>query len=543
MATLLGEWGFLDNLADTSGNGHTGTATGGFTYVTGPQANTKGIQFNGQTDFVDFGRTGLEPTADGLVIMGWIKSNTVGSNWLGLLTKARAAGSTRHRIGTSQTRNPAYVARWKDDIHTNDAITPVFDTGWHHLAMVDGNTKWALYIDGVVVSGHNGTRALTNGTSPVWEAFNWITGRNNTLGDQNADSTMAVSGIRIFQGEMTATEITTWMNTPVTGIAAATGGYEARSSTGMRYKPHVLLGGSPVEMSFNPQPVQLKDWAQFPTTSTLSANYNNATLPAGSGSAVTIPGWTISTTSLPMRAAYYMKVKPTYEFDTVTATPDTTVGVYRQPNTAMEGTVTLAAQQIPLGGTRYRSDPAPKTLSIAFGVSDPAVSVTYEARLYASVAGANLYMPAGGSYMTFLPCVLDAVSDTDKTVNARRTSMWNHRLIETNTDLFNITSSGITLLTPTAGGGWVMRITYTLVCSVSIPSITFGISRSDGFWGNSQAAAITTPVGDGTFKYTGVIDCTPASFASNTLAFPAIGVNPAAPVTLKAGCRIQIIAP
>jgi hypothetical protein len=223
MATLIGEWGFLDNLDDTSGNGRNATlGAGTLTYVDGPQAGTRGIKFSSADDYVDLGRTGLEPALGGVTVMGWVRfegSTGADTGILGMVSKARAVTSSRARVGLSNnggTRRAKNVARWKDDLQIDDLSSWSGD-GWHHLCMVDGNTTNSDYVDGVLALAH--PRSLDS-SEMEWEPLNWLAGRNVTITDVFAHPQLSVSGIRIFSGELTETEVQTWMDTPVAAAAA-----------------------------------------------------------------------------------------------------------------------------------------------------------------------------------------------------------------------------------------------------------------------------------------------------------------------------------
>jgi len=258
---LLGEWGFLDNLNDTSGNGHTATYTPGsgsnFSYVTGPHPTSRAAQFAHANDVISYGRTGLEPTLDGITIMAWTRLSPAPSSgfvdFLGVLNKARAAGSSRSRMGYgfSQPVIPQMkaVARWKDDLQVRDAGATWNDTNWHHLAVVDGNTRWATYLDGVQIDG--GTRALGAAPNTAWENFPWLSGYNGDIGDNYAHPNLSVTAVRIFQGELTTAQINTWMNTPIVPVVPSPYAYydfhEGSGSTAAD-----TMGNMPVLTTNNP---------------------------------------------------------------------------------------------------------------------------------------------------------------------------------------------------------------------------------------------------------------------------------------------------
>lgn len=216
---LLGEWGFLDNLDDSSGNNRhsvfeDGGSGLGITYIDGPLANTRAIQFAHENQCINCGRTGLEPAVNGVTTMGWIRIPSVGSSQiLSLVSKARAASSSRSRIGVfGSTTRVTYAARWADDLRFSESLTNQIGVNqWHHLALVDGPTKWGAYLDGSLIEG--GVRSVGNA---IWENFPWRIGRNSEIGDQWATNGMAISMVRVFDGELTQAEINTYKNTPVT---------------------------------------------------------------------------------------------------------------------------------------------------------------------------------------------------------------------------------------------------------------------------------------------------------------------------------------
>lgn len=218
---LLGQWGFLDNLSDTSGNGHTATANFTPTYIAGPHPGSKGVQLASATSTITYGRTGLEPAAaaGGVVSMAWVKTSAlpVDANiFYPILHHQRdLSGSTRAgfmlRNGGSGTMFRP-LARWRDQLAFSDGIGPVLSDGnWHHLCVVDSDDRYQWYVDGVSV----GTAARSNTTTAVtWEAFDWHTG-DNAYANEKADPGIAVSGVRLFSGSLTTTEVNTWMNTPI----------------------------------------------------------------------------------------------------------------------------------------------------------------------------------------------------------------------------------------------------------------------------------------------------------------------------------------
>ena len=210
---LLGEWGFLDALTDTSGNGHDATANFSPTYVDGPIPGTRAIRFSGVGQTVSYGRTGLEPVvADGgVVTMAWVKLFASHSNYCAFVHKTRASDSSRHSISASGN-SVFWMSRWREQTNFGEAGSYLADLGWHHLANVDATDRYAWYVDGVQIQG-----AARTGTSPMtWEDYPWRSGYAPEMGDYNSNANVGFTGVRIFSGTMSTSEVQTWMDTHIT---------------------------------------------------------------------------------------------------------------------------------------------------------------------------------------------------------------------------------------------------------------------------------------------------------------------------------------
>lgn len=217
MATLLGEWGFLDNLEDTSGNDRHAVATGtGFTptYSAGPQAGTRALVLNSVPASVVYGRTGLEPVAadGGIVTMVWAKMNSIPNGYVNLLTKMRGADSTRHAIRVDSAGKIWYMARWKNRLSfAAVGILPI--SAWFHVCLVDADDRYSVYINGTEVA----TGGAATGTLEGWTDYPWRTGPTDPDASLMTSAVdMAVSGARLFSGTMTAAQVTAWKDTPIT---------------------------------------------------------------------------------------------------------------------------------------------------------------------------------------------------------------------------------------------------------------------------------------------------------------------------------------
>lgn len=209
---LLGEWGFLDNLADTSGNGIVASANFTPTYIDGPQTGTRAVRFSGTGQTINYGRTGLEPpmAAGGICTMAWVKLFASHTNYTDVIHKTRASDSTKHAINAS-SNTVFWMARWRDQTIFRESGTLLSDFQWHHIVNVDSDDRYAWFVDGVVIQ-----EAARTGTSAVsWENFPWVSGYNPDMSNTNSDPNVAISGIRILSGTLSNSEAVDWMNTPI----------------------------------------------------------------------------------------------------------------------------------------------------------------------------------------------------------------------------------------------------------------------------------------------------------------------------------------
>lgn len=208
---LLGEWGFLDNLDDTSGNDLTASANFTPTYIDGPTPGTRAIRFSGVGQTVDYGRLGLEPASvtGGVVTMAWVKLFDDVFGFTDIIHKTRAADSTRHSIDIHDN-SVFWMSRWRDQLTFGDSGGP-FGTSWFHVCNVDSDDRAAWFINGVRIN-----QVLRSGDSPVtWENFPWVSGESPEMSATDSNPNVAFTGIRIFSGTLSDVEVEEWMETPV----------------------------------------------------------------------------------------------------------------------------------------------------------------------------------------------------------------------------------------------------------------------------------------------------------------------------------------
>lgn len=238
---LLGEWGFLDNLDDTSGNGINASANFTPTFIDGPQVGTRAIRFSGTGQTITYGRSGLEPvSADGgIVTMAWVKLFSIHLNYTQVIHKTRAFDSTRHAIDVGG-ESAFLMARWRDQLVFRESGNQFSDYQWHHICNVDSNGRYAWFVDGVVLQ--QGTRTGTDAVS--WENFPWVSGFDPNMQNSDSAANVAVSGIRILSGTLSDSEVVSWMNIPVAPIGRSGKPKTWDGSAWVKHPAKVWNGGS-----------------------------------------------------------------------------------------------------------------------------------------------------------------------------------------------------------------------------------------------------------------------------------------------------------
>lgn len=212
--TLLAAWSFDEAsgaVIDQSGNGRgfsliAGTvrtaAGGGYTYG-GTLPNSQGLTQTSAVIQAGPAITGLNTTSR--TMETWMKLGAAGTYWG--LEYHQAANDTG--VWGFLYLSSVFRFRAKNSANTLFEVTLTPDSGvWHHLAATHDGTTLKVYRDGTLV-GSGVSMAF-----PVWTADDVrvidLAGANVTLKD-----------VRIYDTVLSAAQITTDMNTPLTTPAAA----------------------------------------------------------------------------------------------------------------------------------------------------------------------------------------------------------------------------------------------------------------------------------------------------------------------------------
>jgi VCBS repeat-containing protein len=204
---LVAAYSFNENsgpsVTDRSGFGHTGTISGATWNAQGKYGAA--LSFDGVNDWVTINDTAALDLTTGMTVEAWVLPSTV-SGWRTVLLKERTGGLS-YGLYTSGdgTRPSGYVAA-PSDINVIGA-TSLSTTSWTHVAMTYDGVTLRLFVNGSQVTSRalstpitTSTGALRIGGNSVWGEY--FQGR--------------IDDVRIYNRALTATEIQTDMNTPIT---------------------------------------------------------------------------------------------------------------------------------------------------------------------------------------------------------------------------------------------------------------------------------------------------------------------------------------
>lgn len=201
---LVGYWSFNEGTGlkatDFSGQGNTGTLTGGPTWAAGKLGGA--LRFDGTDDYVSVGAPSSLAVTNAFSISAWVKSSNL-SGRRGVVSKV-ATGSDYIIIETNESTFRVLAGNLSG---TSTALSSgAIDTNWHHVVFKYDGTTSSLYVDGTFV-----TSATVN-LSP----YGWNTGGGWVLGGNESGFVSYYDGslddIRIYNRALGANEITKLYN-------------------------------------------------------------------------------------------------------------------------------------------------------------------------------------------------------------------------------------------------------------------------------------------------------------------------------------------
>ncbi len=157
VASLAAQYSFENNVDDSSGNGHNGTALGGPVYVQGLTGYGMALDFDGTDDVVELGK--FDVVGGGITLAAWIRPDSFTINDARIISKAKEWGANDHWwMLSTVTSGSNYVPRFRLKTNESDTVptligaSGVLTTGqWSHVTATWDGVSMILYVDGVEV--------------------------------------------------------------------------------------------------------------------------------------------------------------------------------------------------------------------------------------------------------------------------------------------------------------------------------------------------------------------------------------------------------
>lgn len=204
---LVGHWKMNDNAADTdvadaSGNGHTGTASQNTEDMTATGKINEALDFNGTDDYVNITGASALRLTDGGTIMAWIEPDGLGGGSVGRIAdKGTTTSATNGFMFYVYANN---VLAFRVDAASNNTTSSAnaFSLdAWTHVAVVFTAEGRTLYADGVDVTASGGDETGL----PPDVAGDLRIGNRAGATDRAFDG--AIDDVRIYKRPLTQLEI------------------------------------------------------------------------------------------------------------------------------------------------------------------------------------------------------------------------------------------------------------------------------------------------------------------------------------------------
>ncbi len=209
------EEGSGSTTADESANSLTGTLTNGPTWTNGKYG--KGIQFDGTNDYIDLGNSSLFNITSAVTISAWMNiSNQTTSRVI--LNKGGANGSYELRGNQSSNATYRFILNGGTNLNGSGSISA---NTWHHLAATYDGATMKVYVDGVL----NNSVAYTSSIN--------ITTSSALIGSIGSGLYFQgiLDNVRIYNKALSASEVTTDMNTSDAVLPSTPSGLSATAAS------------------------------------------------------------------------------------------------------------------------------------------------------------------------------------------------------------------------------------------------------------------------------------------------------------------------
>ncbi|MEV6932012.1 LamG-like jellyroll fold domain-containing protein [Dactylosporangium sp. NPDC051485] len=208
-AGLVAGYTFDAGATDVSGNGNDGTITGA-TATAGKYGGA--LQFHGGTDMVKVPSSASLNASTGLTMAAWVQPTAAQSGWRTIMHKETDAWFLNAGSDSGPLKPAGGVTTGSSDsVVYGTTANPL--NQWTHVALTYDGANLRLYVNGTLVSTKAKTGTLKQTTGPL------SIGGNAPYGEY---FTGLIDEARVYNRALSATEVQTIMNSPLTAPVADT---------------------------------------------------------------------------------------------------------------------------------------------------------------------------------------------------------------------------------------------------------------------------------------------------------------------------------
>jgi hypothetical protein len=210
---LVAAYGFDEgsgtSAADASGNGNTGTLSGGAAWSTSGHSGNA-LSFNGSTGRVAIADADSLDLTTALTLEAWVRPSAL-SDWRTVVLKERNGGIVYSLYANNSGDRPAGQVDVGGEQNAVGAAKLPLDT-WSHLAVTWDGAMLRLYVDGVESGSKAVTGSLVDSSGPL------DIGGNTVWGEHFAG---LIDDVRVYNHALSASDVQADMAQPVGGGAPA----------------------------------------------------------------------------------------------------------------------------------------------------------------------------------------------------------------------------------------------------------------------------------------------------------------------------------
>jgi hypothetical protein len=206
---LVAAYGFNETTgtiaSDATGNNRTGTVNGAVWNAAGRFGGA--LSFDGVNDIVTVADANALDLTTGMTLSAWVRPVTL-SGWRTALLKEATNGLTYALYAHDNVPQPAAYANIGGVERSAAGTAALALNTWSHLAATYDGTTLRLFVNGTQVSSQTMAGSITASTGAL------RIGGNTVWGEYFAG---LIDEVRIYNRALTASELTTDMNAPVSG--------------------------------------------------------------------------------------------------------------------------------------------------------------------------------------------------------------------------------------------------------------------------------------------------------------------------------------